>query len=170
MPFGAPFLHEQMDFVPRLGRARWTARREQHLRIVDERQGQRQALFLAARQPRVGVVPLFPQLQTLEQNIAVDATRIEAGKQSDGFDDGDLVCELRRLEADSDPILQPAAVARRIDAQHRHVATRSRPEPLENFDGCGLARAVGTEQAEHFTRVDLEVDSFDRRKRPVVFG
>ena len=68
----AQLLHERVDLEARL---RVEAGRrlveKQHLRIVDEREREREPLFLAARQLAVAVVALLPEHQPLEQRVAV---------------------------------------------------------------------------------------------------
>jgi hypothetical protein len=151
-----------MDFVAGLGiEARGRLVEEEHLRIVDEGEGQRQTLLLAARQLAVAIVPLLPELEALEQRLAIDAARVQAREEPKGLGDRDLVGKTRRLQAHADAILQPVAVLRRIHAQHRHLAARSGSQTLQDLHRRRLAGAVGSQQTEHFAGLDLEVDPLD---------
>ena len=54
---------------------------KQHLRIVEQRQREREALLLAAGELAVERVALLPELQALEQRVAVDRLRVEAREE-----------------------------------------------------------------------------------------
>jgi hypothetical protein len=47
-----------------------------------------------------------------------------------------------------------------IKAENGDFASATRSQAFQNLDGRGLAGAVGSEQAENFSRLNLEVDSF----------
>ena len=103
----AQLLHQRVDLEARL---RIEAGRrlveKQHLRVVDQRECQREPLLLPARQLAVRGVALFPEHQPLEQRVAVDRLRIQAGEQPQRLADGDAFRQIGRLEADADAILQ----------------------------------------------------------------
>ena len=109
------------------------------------------------------VVALVPELQPLEQRVAVHRARVEAGEQPQRLAHRDLVGQIaspagrRRCDPSAAWLSRPG-----IEAEHRHLAAVARPQPFEDFDGRGLAGAVRAEQAEHFAGKDLEVDAFDR--------
>ena len=143
---------------------------EQHLRIVEEREGQRQALLLAAGKLRIQRLALFPELQALEELAAVDGARVEAREKVHGLADLHLVLEPRGLEADADAVLHLAGLHLRIEAEHRHPAAGARAKPLEDFDRGGFSGAVRPEQSEHFAGAHVEVDALHRGKRAIVFA
>ena len=81
--FAAQVLHQLVDFEARL---RIEAGRrlveKQHLRIVEQGQGEGQPLLLAAGELRVVGVALFPKLQALEQHRAVGGARCRSAANS----------------------------------------------------------------------------------------
>src|SRR5262249_3804619 len=91
-------------------------------------------------------------------------------KKAKGFPKRDLLRQVRRLQAHADPILQPACVETRVDAEHRHVAGVSRPQPFENFNRCRFSGAVRPQQPEHFPGMDVEVHALDRFERAIAFA
>ena len=88
--------------------------------IVDERQGDEQALLLAARQRHEPRVALVGEAQLLEQAIAVaDRLLVERRPQVDRLPHLDALLQVRLLQLHADPFLQLIDVAKRIEAQHR---------------------------------------------------
>ena len=57
---------------------------------------------------------------------------------------------------------QLTPVLARRSAQHPHHAVTGCAQPLDAFNGSGLARAVGTHQAENRASLHLETDIGDR--------
>ena len=84
--FGAEFLHEIANFEARL-RVEAGGRfvEEEELRIVDQREGDREPLFLSAGERRVTDILLFPKLQTFQQRVPVHRLRVERGEQFHRF-------------------------------------------------------------------------------------
>src|ERR1700732_3980733 len=66
---------------------------EKHFRIVDQRHGQSETLFLAARQLVVKGIALFLQPETLEQFFRIAVTAVEAGKKPECLDYSQFVGE-----------------------------------------------------------------------------
>ncbi len=48
----------------------------------------------------------------------------------------------------------------RVETENCDLASAARTKPFQNLHRRGLARSVRSEQAKHFSRLDLEVDSF----------
>ena len=57
----------------------------------------------------------------------------------------------------------------RIEAANADVAAVWMAQAFENFDGRGLAGAIGAEQAEYFSFFDAEADAAHRVDVAVVF-
>src|SRR5258706_5400588 len=132
---------------------------EKHdLRIVYEGEGDGDALFLAAREFRVGAIAFFPDLQALHQRIIVGIARIEGAEQFEGFLHQQLVGQIGGLQADADAVLERANFSRGIVTQHGDVSCRARAQSFQDFNGSGLSGAVGAEQAEDFALRDVEID------------
>jgi hypothetical protein len=77
-----------------------------------------------------------------------------------GFVDADLLRQVRRLQTNANAILELLALPVGIEAENGNFASAARAQAFQNLDRGGLAGAVGSEQAENFTGLDLEVDSF----------
>jgi hypothetical protein len=135
---------------------------EEHLRVVDESERDGEPLFLSAGKRGVIGVFLFPQLEPFQQRLAIHGARIKGTEKIERLAHGDLVREVRGLEANADAVLQFLLLAIGIEIEHLHVARRARPQPFQDFDRARLAGAVWPEQAEDFTRTNFEIDPFDR--------
>jgi hypothetical protein len=100
---------------------------KQHLRVVDEREGERQPLFLPARQLAVGSVALVPEREPAEERVGVDRPRIQAGEQPQRLANGDALREIGGLKADADAILELFGVAAGVEPEDRDLAAVTRP-------------------------------------------
>ena len=74
------------------------------------------------------------------------------------------------LRQHPDPPEQFTPVLARGPAQHPYRAAVGCAQPLDAFDGSGLARAVGAHQAEDRASLHLEADIVNRGDVAVVFG
>ena len=54
-----------------------------------------------------------------------------------------------------------------VVSQHPDLPGVPAAEAFENLDGCGLARAVGTEEGKDLPLGDLQVNALNRLKPPV---
>src|SRR3989442_82832 len=87
-----------MDFVAgRRSASRGGFVQEQHLRIVQQGQRQRQTLLLPAGEFGIERLAFFPELQPLEKLDAIHGARVEAGKQIDGFANLDFFLQIGGL-------------------------------------------------------------------------
>jgi hypothetical protein len=78
--------------------------------------------------------------------------------------------EAAALEDDADALLKLPIALRGVVSEHAHVARRPLPVALEDLDRGRLARAVGAEQPEHLTALDVERDPPHRLDGPVVLA
>src|ERR1039458_3373757 len=131
------------------------------LRIVDQSQSQRQPLFLTAGKRTVEGIPLFFQLQTLQQLIQVHVAGVERREHLHGFVDAYLLRQVRRLQANPDAVLELLPLPVGIKAENRDLTSRARTQPFQNLHRRRLARAIWSEQTKNFSRLDLKVDSFN---------
>src|SRR6185295_13562081 len=67
-------------------------------------------------------------------------------------------------------LLEPVDIADRIEPEDGDGAPIRPAQPFDAFQRRGLARAVGTDQAEDFTIVDVERHLVDRDGRTVGFA
>src|SRR3954471_24360049 len=99
-PFGAELLEQIANLKPHL-RIESGSRlvEEEQARIVDQSHRDREPLLLSAGERRVARIFLFPELQALEQRVAINRLRIEPGEEIQRLAHGDLVGQIRRLQA-----------------------------------------------------------------------
>jgi len=111
---------------------------------------------------------LFPELQALEELGGVDVAGVEGGEELDGLFHFELVLEAGGLQADTDAVFELAGLDLGIAPEDGDASAGSWTQSFENFDGGGLAGAVGSEEAEDFAGADFEVDAFDGLEGAVV--
>ena len=143
---------------------------KEHLRIVDKRERESEALLLSAGKRGVIRVFFFPKLKTFQQRIAIDRATVKRGEEFERLVHRNFVRQIRRLQTDADAILQLLLLPVGIESEHRHFAGAARPQTFENFNRRRLAGAVRAEQAEDFARVHFEIDSLHRFESAVGFA
>ena len=166
----AQFGDERVDLAPHL-RVQPGRRlvEEDEARLVDERQGDGEPLFLAAGKGAVEIV-LFPQeVHPGEQRVDLHGLGIQPGKEAHRLADADAVGQVGILQADADAVLERGSLPGRVEPEHAGLAARARADAFEDFDGGRLARAVGSEQAENLAFGDGEVDPLHRLIFPIGF-
>src|SRR5690242_6770823 len=139
---------------------------EHHLRVPDQGQRDEQALLLAAGELGEPGVRLSGQAPALEQLVPVGRVRVERGVQLERLAYLQLLLELGLLQLHADPLVQPAAVGQRVQAQDPHLAAVPPAQPLHAFHRGGLARAVRAQDAEDLPFVDVERDVVHDRLTP----
>ena len=118
---------------------------EQHRRIVDQRDGQQQALLLAAGElAAVASGELLERAQT-DHLLDVEAAAVEAAKQRNGLAHGEEVLQRGFLEENAGFLAKARTEGLTAVA---HFAGGRRQDALHDLDRGGLAGAVRTEQAE----------------------
>ena len=143
---------------------------EEDLRIVEHGERQGQALLLPAGEFGVLRVALLPELEALQELIAIHGAGVEGGEELHGLADFELLLEVGGLQADADAVFELKGLDLGVAAEHADAAAGTGAQALEDFDGGGFAGAVGAEQAEDFAGADFEIDAFDGRKAAVALG
>ena len=77
--------------------------------------------------------------------------------------------KIRCLQTNADAILELLPLPVRIEAENGNFASGARAQAFQNLHGGGFAGAIGSEQAENLTGLDLEVDSFTAWTSPYDF-
>src|SRR5437667_1096641 len=134
---------------------------EQQLRFADERACNRETLFLPARERHDARLALF--LEPDEREHFVDRMRlpVERPEQRQHLADLQLVGELGFLELNAEALAQRpsgGAIAPRR-AEDLDLARVGDRQPLEDFDGSGLAGAVGSKQSKALARLEDEIET-----------
>src|SRR5437899_12382944 len=160
---------EAPDDLPQLApRLRIEPRRrlvqKQQLGLADEGAGDGEPLLLPARQRHNPRLPFFLQLDEHEDLVHRVRMFIEGAKQRQRLGDSELVGELRLLQLNAEALAQcaPGCTFPPWRPEDLDVPAVGNGEALEDFDGCGLAGAVGTEQTEALAGTDGEIQSLDR--------
>jgi hypothetical protein len=133
--------------------------KEDDLGVVDECEGDGEALPLTAGEFADRRVALLFEGEAGEQFVRVGAVGVEAGEHVEGLPDGEIVDERDGLELNADALFDGPGVARNIDAEDADGAGGRLAEALDHFEGGGLAGAVGSEDAEDLPFFDGEGDA-----------
>jgi len=136
---------------------------KEQLRLAHERACQRQSQFLPTRQrPHTRVSFVF-QLHQSDHCVGGASTlSIEAAEELNSLDDLELVGELGLLKTDAEPLTELPRVGGPTPAENLGLSGIRLEEAFAYLDSSGLAGAVWTEQAEAFSRCDIEIESVDR--------
>ena len=86
---------------------------------------------------------------------------VDAGVEADVLGDGEVFVEAEFLRHVADVALDFGGVFADVHAEDGAGALGGRDESAEGFDDGGFAGAVGAEEAEEFSLVDLEGDVAD---------
>ena len=157
---GAAVFLELRDEVPQLAaRLRVEAGgrfvEKQQVGVADQRAGQREALFLAAGEIADSGVAFFLQLNQSNGILWRRTLAEEAAKELNRFQNRKFVGKLCFLELDPQALAEFGGVGLPVQAEDFDHAGVGFGEALADFDGGGLTRAVGAQQAETFAGIHL---------------
>ena len=158
----AQVLHQFVDFEARLRiEAGGRLVEEEHLRIVEQRQRQRQALFLAAGELRIERFALLPKLQALEQLGGIHGAGVEGGEQLDGLADT-LIFSCRLVACRQTPMRSfNCGSALRGRSRARRRARRSRlRRPSRISTVVVLPAPLGPSRPKTSPALNFEIDAF----------
>ena len=166
-PAGADQLDELPDDPPRRRVETLGQLVEEHdLRLVEQREGDEQALPLTARQGAERLVP-----QPVETPLGHRVGRHPAvGEEGDGLADAHPLGQVGVLQLAADARREGAAVPGRVPAEEPHRAAVRVTKALGTLDQRRLAGAVEAEDAEDLALVDGEVDAVDGDEVAVPLG
>src|SRR2546427_7087941 len=141
---------------------------EQQLGFADERARDGEALLLTARERHDARLALFLQLDEGEHFIDGVRLPVERSEQREDLADLQLVGELGFLELNAEALAQrpPGGAVAPRRPQDLDLARVRYRQALEDFNGGGLAGAVGAEQPKTLARADGEVEARDRHDVP----
>ena len=133
---------------------------EQQLGAADQRARDGEPLFLPAGERAHAGAAFLLELYEGEHFVHGVGAPVETTEQLHRFRDGEFVPELRVLELDAEALAQgpPAVAVVPVHAQHLHRSRIGEGEAFEDFDGGGLAGAVGAEEAEAFADLDGQIE------------
>jgi small GTP-binding protein len=137
---------------------------KEHLRIADQRTGERQALLLPAGELAYEGPTLLLEADRGERLLGPEPLAIEAAKQLGELDDAELLGEACLLQLHAETAAQPLPVALPALAQDLERAAVGREQSLEELDGGGLAGAVRTQKPEALARFDGEIETVHRHQ------
>ena len=143
---------------------------EGQVRVVDQRQRDKDPLLLPTGKLGEMGIPLVCQAHLLQQELPVDRAPVERGKQVQRFPDLDPIGQGGRLKLDPNPFPQPVSIPQRVKAQYLDRAAVRPAQPLETLDGGGLACPVRPNHPKDLTPLNTERDSIHRLHPRVVLG
>ena len=129
--------------------------------IVDERQGDRQALLLPAGEVHRIRLRSFAEVNGVDQLLRRHGVVEEAAEKVQQLGDGETRVERNALELHADPLFDRVGVLAHVETEDLDGARVGRPEALQDFDRGRLAGAVRAEHSEHLAPRHLEADPVD---------
>ncbi len=131
---------------------------EHDLRVVHERERDREPLLLPAREPARRGLPFLGEADQLEQPLGASSGRhaVERREQVEELARGEVLEERRGLQLHADPALDPRRVRPDRPAQDRRAPGVWHGQPLDHLERRRLAGAVRPEDPERLARRDRE--------------
>src|SRR6185295_1779126 len=135
---------------------------KQEFRIADERTGNGESLFLAARKLSDSSVPFLLERDSVNNLVNVVTAFVETAKQPQRLDNRHLLGKLCFLQLNSDPLAQRLIVPRiPMLAQQFDRPFIRRRQPLEYLDSCRLPRPIWPKQAKTLPNKYFEIKSIN---------
>ena len=131
---------------------------EDHLGLVDEREGDEEPLLLAAGEAGEGCLPLSLQPPGVQDGTPWDTLGGEGGEEVQRLPYPDPVGQRRLLELAADAPAQLVGFPRGIQAEHPDPPPIRLAQALHALHRGRLAGAVGPEQAKDLPPLDLQGD------------
>jgi hypothetical protein len=141
-----------------------------NIRIVEQGEGDKNALFLAAREGLIPVVALFPNAPRLEQRLIRDSLFIKGREQVENFPHLELGYQFRFLKLNADAFRELPALTMGVESQDAHLTLKRPAQPDHRLDGAGLAGSIGADGAKDFAAPHLERDVIDGGDLAIPFG
>ncbi len=127
--------------------------------VVDECDGDREALFLSAGEVFVLGLGAFGEVDFFESFFGGHVGAVKGGEEFDGLFEVEVVEEGVLLELDSDHAFDAGWISGYVYACDVGFAAVEVTEALKDLDSGGLAGAVGSEHSEDFAATDFEGDT-----------
>src|SRR6516165_4928111 len=145
------------------------------LRSLHQNLGKAKALAHAAREGGNALLGVLGEPYPLERvGDALFALGEAEADQARGVAEivggAEPVVEADHVRQVADAALDRERLARRIEAEHAHLAAGDFRQPQQHQDGRRLAGAVGAEQAENLAAPDVKRDMVDGDRRAIGFG
>jgi hypothetical protein len=137
---------------------------------VEQAPADLQASLQSTGEPAGGAVRILLETDGLERLRDPRSRRIEvveARVEVEVLPRAELRVEGRLLEHDADLGAHPATLAHHVEAEQLGAPRRRRNQGREDAEGGGLARTVGSQQAEEGALRHLEVEAIEGAHVPV---
>jgi hypothetical protein len=134
---------------------------KEQFRFADESAGDRQALPLATGEVFYPSRALFSQADFGHQVVQVAVSWVETAKESERFFHGEFGRQFCFLQRDAEALSKLVVMSSPLPAENLDVSGAWLVQSFENLDGRRFSRPVGSQQAETFTFVHVEVDPAD---------
>ncbi len=132
---------------------------EQEIRVAGEADSDVEATLLTAREFLDAGLAVGAEAGGLEHVFEVHRVGVVATIEVDGLFHVEVGLDAGGLEDDADALAEGGLLAGRVVAEDADFAGGPGEIAFEDFDGCGLAGAVGAEEGEDLACGDLEVDA-----------
>ncbi len=116
----------------------------------------------ARRQAQIGEHLIDPRAVVGQPEV----TRLKSQR----FAHGEKRIEREFLRHNAQRQARRTVVVNHVVAHHGHPPTGRAHETGNNRNQCGLAGAIGPEQAEEFSALNLQIDTVERERRAVALG
>ena len=160
------------DQVPGDAASRWVEPLGQFVKendfwLVDQREGDKEPLLLAAREAREGRPLLLLQSPLVQRHLPVNGLGCERGEEVQRFPDLNPGRQSGFLQLAPDPLTQFVDLRGGVEAQYSDPAGGWPTKPLDAFHGCGLAGAIRAKHAENLPLLDPHGEILDRHDAAV---
>ena len=143
---------------------------EENFGIVDEADGDGEALLLSAGEFFGFGVGFFGELNFFEELEGIDFSIVAGGEGLDEFEEVEVFEKGGGLELYADDGFDVVGMFLDVDSFDENGAGCGLLEAFDHFEGGGFAGAVGAEDAEGFALLDGEGDVLDGGEGGVFFG
>ena len=95
---------------------------------------------------------------------------VDPAEKGEVFLGGQVLIEGKTLGHVADVVFDLGVFPDDVEAPHLALAAGGQQQPVEHADGGGLARPVGSQEAENLPPVDLKADVVHRHEVPEMAG
>lgn len=130
--------------------------------LLDDREGQGEALLLAAGEPTVGGAAAGAEAEAFDQGVHVERVGVELRHVAEHLVGPGAGVDAAGLEHDPDPGAQPLRVGDRVEPEDPYGSGVGAAVALAGLDRGGLPGAVRAEHGRHRARRDVQIEAVHR--------
>src|ERR1700683_1478253 len=129
---------------------------KEHARLINERHGEGEPLLLATGKLGIERGALLGEAKALEQVVWRTMLLVKTGKKIERLDHADFFGQGSGLQHAADQLLVSVPAQKWLHATDGNDPSGRLAQTFQDFDGAGLAGAVGAQEAKDFTFRDFE--------------